>query len=163
MQRGRLPRGCCWPWDGCAARHLRPLVGRAREAGLSIVMATQGLSDLEAVDRALVHQVLQDTAWQIGFRQGSRRDAELMQGLFGEAWVTDQSWSNDGRTVTRLVERPRVPIDVWMNGLQPGDGQLRIAPIDRRWWQGAVRVALPRRRKQVSETRLGNYFGNHVP
>ncbi len=38
-------------------------------------MATQGLTDLEAVDRALVHQVLQDTAWQMGFRQGSPRDA----------------------------------------------------------------------------------------
>ena len=57
---------------GSAARHLRPLAGRTREAGLSVVMATQGLSDLEAVDRALVHQVLQDTAWQMAFRQGSR-------------------------------------------------------------------------------------------
>ncbi|MDQ6671044.1 MAG: type IV secretory system conjugative DNA transfer family protein, partial [Chloroflexota bacterium] len=68
--------------DG-AARHLRGLVGRAREAGLSVVMATQGLTDLEAVDHALVHQVLQDTAWQMGFRQGSPRDAEHMQALFG--------------------------------------------------------------------------------
>src|SRR5919206_3904102 len=39
---------------GSAARHLRDLVGRAREAGLSVVMATQGLTDLEAVDRAPV-------------------------------------------------------------------------------------------------------------
>jgi len=41
---------------GSSARHLRGLVGRAREAGLSVVMATQGLTDLEAVDRALVHR-----------------------------------------------------------------------------------------------------------
>jgi len=41
---------------GTAARHLRGLVGRAREAGLAVVLATQGLTDLEAVDRALVHR-----------------------------------------------------------------------------------------------------------
>ncbi len=57
---------------GSAARHLRPLVGRAREAGLSVVMATQGMSDLEAVDRALVHQVLQDTAWQMASVRAAR-------------------------------------------------------------------------------------------
>ena len=47
---------------GHQARHLRWLVGRAREAGLAVVLATQGPSDLEAVDRALFPQVLQDTA-----------------------------------------------------------------------------------------------------
>src|SRR5919202_1330002 len=155
MQRGRLPRGCCWPWDGSAARHLRPLVGRAREAGLSVVMATQGLSDLETVDRALVHQVLQDTAWQMGFRQGSRRDAELMQGLFGEEWIEDVTRWSDGRSSSRQVERSRVSIHEWMNGLTPGDGWLRGAPIDRPWGQDRVRVALPRARKPVSETALG--------
>jgi hypothetical protein len=80
----------------------------AREAGLSVVMATQGLSDLEAVDRALVHQVLQDTAWQLVFRQGSQRDAELLQGLFGEAWVEDLTRCSDGRTASRQVERPQL-------------------------------------------------------
>jgi hypothetical protein len=48
---------------GSSARHLRGLVGRARESGLAVVLATQGPSDLEAVDRALLPQVLQDTAW----------------------------------------------------------------------------------------------------
>jgi len=43
---------------GSAARHLRGLVGRARESGLAVVLATQGPSDLEAVDRALLPQVL---------------------------------------------------------------------------------------------------------
>jgi len=61
---------------GSSARHLRGLVGRAREAGLAVVLATQGPSDLEAVDHALLPQVLQDTAWQLAFRQGSPQDAE---------------------------------------------------------------------------------------
>jgi hypothetical protein len=126
---------------GSAARHLRGLVGaRGRLSGCS---ATQGPSDLEAVDHALLPQVLQDTAWQLAFRQGSPQDAERMQALFGKAWVNDESWSNDGRTMTRRVERPRVSIDEWMNMLEPGDAWLRVAPVDRGWRQERVRVALP--------------------
>jgi hypothetical protein len=109
-------------------------------------MATQGLSDLETVDRPLVHQVLQDTAWQLAFRQGSPRDAELVQALFGKAWAEDVAWRSDGLLTTRLVERPRVSIDEWMNDLEPGDAWLRQAPIDRLWGQGRIRVAQPRRR-----------------
>ena len=63
---------------GASARHLRGLVGRARESGLAVVLATQGPSDLEAVDRALLPQVLQDTAWQLAFRQRSPQNAERM-------------------------------------------------------------------------------------
>jgi hypothetical protein len=129
---------------GSSARHLRGLVGRARESGLAVVLATQGPSDLEAVDRALLPQVLQDTAWQLAFRQGSPQDAERMQALFGQHYVIDESWSNDGRVTKRQVERPRVPIDEWMNSLQPGDAWLRVAPVDTGWRQERVRVALPK-------------------
>jgi hypothetical protein len=96
---------------GSAARNLRGLVGRAREVGLAVVLATQGPSDLEAVDHALLPQVLQATAGQLASRQGSPQDAERMQARFGKAWVNDESWSNDGCTMTRRVERPRVSID----------------------------------------------------
>src|SRR5207249_2274364 len=122
---------------GSATRHLRGLVG------LGVVLATPGPSDLKAVDRPLLPQVLQDTAWQMGFRQGSPRDAQHMRDLFGQAWVKDESWRSDGLVTTRMVERPRVPVDEWMNDLQPGDAWLRVAPIDRGWRQERVRVALP--------------------
>jgi hypothetical protein len=147
---------------GHSARHLRGLVGRARESGLAVVLATQGPSDLEAVDRALLPQVLQDTAWQLAFGQGSPQDAERMQALFGQARVKDESWRCDGMVTTRLVERPRVSIDEWMNALGPGDAWLRVAPIDKGWRQERVRVALPRPRKLSSETSLGNYVGHRV-
>jgi hypothetical protein len=143
---------------GSAARHLRGLVGRARESGLAVVLATQGPSDLEAVDRSLLSQVLQDTAWQIVFRQGSPQDAERMQALFGKAWAIDESWSNDGRVTKRQVERWRVTIDEFMNDLQPGDAWLRVAPIDRGWRQERVRVAMPaaaRTRSTISVNDLG--------
>src|SRR6266852_331501 len=134
-----------------SARHLRGLVGRARESGLAVVLATQGPSDLEAVDRALLPQILQDTAWQLAFRQGSPQDAERMQALFGHAYAEDLTRYSDGRFSTRHVERPRVPVDEWMNALEPGDAWLRVAPVDRGWRQERVRVALPSR-KQDSET-----------
>src|SRR5207302_7033343 len=76
---------------GHSARHLRGLVGRARESGLAVVLATQGQGDLEAVDRALPPQVLQDTAWQLAFRRGSPQDARHMEALFGQAWMNDES------------------------------------------------------------------------
>ncbi len=135
---------------GSSARHLRGLVGRAREAGLAVVMATQGLSDLRAVDHALVDQVLQDTAWQIGFRQGSPNDAALMESLFGQEWVEDVTRFSDGRTSSRRAERPRVPADEWKNGLDRGDAWLRVAPIEGRWRQERVRVALPKSRSRGS-------------
>jgi hypothetical protein len=149
---------------GHSARHLRGLVGRARESGLAVVLATQGPSDLEAVDRVLLPQVLQDTAWQLVFRQGSPHDARQVEALFGQGWISDVTNWSDGRLSSRLVERPRVSIDEWMNSLEPGDAWLRVAPIDRGWRQARVRVALPRPsdRKQGSETRSGNTIGNHV-
>src|SRR5207244_3290494 len=106
----------------------------------------------EAVDRALLPQVLQDTAWQLVFRQGSPQDAERMQALFGKAWMTDESWSNDGRVYKRRVERPRVSINEWMNALEPGDAWLRVAPIDKGWRQERVRVALPNVGKTRSQS-----------
>jgi hypothetical protein len=124
---------------------LRGLVGRARESGLAVVLATQGPSDLEAVDRALLPQVLQGTAWQLAFRQGSPQDAARMESLFGQARVKDELWRSDGMVTTRLVERPRVTVDEWMNALEPGDAWLRVAPIDTGWRQERVRVALPTR------------------
>jgi hypothetical protein len=129
---------------GHSAHHLRGLVGRARETGLAVVLATQGPSDLEAVDRALLPQVLQDTAWQLVFRQGSPHDARQVEALFGQAWTSDVSHWSDGRSSSRMVERPRVSIDEWMNALEPGDAWLRVAPIDKGWRQERVRVALPR-------------------
>ncbi len=83
-------------------------------------MATQGLTDLEAVDR------------------------------------------NDGRVTKRQVERPRVPVDEWMNSLEPGDAWLRVAPIDKGWRQVRVRVALPQTPAvRDSGTALGKRDGHH--
>jgi hypothetical protein len=85
-----------------------------------------------------------DTSWQVGFRQGGPRDAELLRDLFGQTWSVDETWSSDGRVTKRQVQRWRVDTDEWMNHLEPGDGWLRVAPVDRRWRQERIRVALPK-------------------
>jgi hypothetical protein len=159
---------------GGSARHLRGLVGRAREAGLAVVLATQGPSDLDAVDRALLPQVLQDTAWQLAFRQGSPHDARQVEALFGQASIQDTTRWSDGRSSSRQAERPRVSVDEWMNALEPGDAWLRVAPIDQGWRQHRVRVALPTRKmrsekasENASETKgseiAREYFPNGRP
>ena len=77
------------------------------------MLATQGPSDLEAVDRALLSQVLQDTAWQLAFRQGSPADARHMEALFGQVYTNDvMRWSNGGRFAGRSNGRAFR----WMSG-----------------------------------------------
>ena len=116
---------------GSAARHLRGLVGRAREAGLAVVLATQGPSDLEAVDRALLSQVLQDTAWQLAFRQGSPQDAEGMQEP-GDAWLRvapiDKGWRQ---------ERVRVALPTRLE-TSVSDSVTNADPIRRHYPSGVV-------------------------
>ena len=78
------------------------------------MLATQGPSDLEAVDRALLPQVLQDTAWQLAFRQGCPRTPSACRrcsaGLGQRRVVVERRPRDDAQ-----VERPRVSIDEWMN------------------------------------------------
>ena len=76
-----------------------------------MVLATQGPSDLVAVDRALLPQVLQDTAWQLVFRQGSPQDARQLEALFGQARTEDVTRHSDGRSSWRSVGRPHVQVD----------------------------------------------------
>jgi hypothetical protein len=61
-----------------------PLLARAREAGVACVVATQGLADLERVDRTLPQQVVQNTAVRVLLRQGSADDARAWARHAGE-------------------------------------------------------------------------------
>ena len=67
-----------------------------------------GPSDIEAVDRALFSQLLQDTAWQLAFRQGSPADARHMETLVRQAWTDDYMRGRDGGRSSRSVQRQRV-------------------------------------------------------
>ena len=104
-----------------------------------MVLAAQGPSDLEELSIARCCQ-------------GSQQDAERVQALLGQAWVEGVAWHSDGLTTTRRVEQPRVPIDVWLNTLEPGDA--RGYASRRLTAAGACGVALP-----VSDTALGHELG----
>jgi hypothetical protein len=109
-------------------RHLIDLMGTARDAGIGLVVADQGIAGLVEVHPDLPEAVLRLTSWQMVFRQGSPADAAQMEKLFGEQWRDDVSTYSDGRTIRRKVESPRVRSS-WLMRLPTGHGWLRMAPI----------------------------------
>ncbi len=133
---------------GHEGRHLAELFGTARDAGLGLVVADQGIAGLMAVHPDLPDTVLRSTGWQLVMRQGSPADAEKMAALFGQTWRRDVSSSSDGRTMTRWQEGPRV-YPTWLMGLPTGSGWLRVAPTTPTVRERVERVvvALPEERQ----------------
>jgi hypothetical protein len=125
-------------------RWLIDLFGTARDAGIGLVVADQGIAGLASVHPDLPDAVLRLTGWQLVFRQGSARDAEKMAEVFGTTWRQDLTWMSDGRRSTRLREEPRVRPS-WLLRLPTGVAWLRVAPVGvgAREWVGQVAVALP--------------------
>ena len=132
---------------GHEGRHLAELFGTARDAGLGLVVADQGIAGLTAVHPDLPDAVLRSTGWQLIFRQGSPADADKMAALFGTTWRNDVSHLSDGRTSTRKREEPRV-YPTWLLGLPTGQAWLRVAPVGAvaRERVERVIVALPQQR-----------------
>jgi hypothetical protein len=111
-------------------RWLADLFGTARDAGIGLVVADQGIAGLAEVHPDLPDAVLRSTGWQLIFRQGSPTDAEKMSALFGTTWREDTSYSSDGRTTTRLREEPAVP-PTWLKSLPTAHAWFHGAPIGR--------------------------------
>ena len=136
-------------------RHVVPLLARAREAGVACVVVTQGLADLERVDRALPQQIVQNTAVRILLRQQSHPDALAWARHLGElereevsrrielagfgggardvgAWSTH--WRRD------YYVRPEE-----LQALATGDAILQVAPVvNRRCRLERIRIAQPK-------------------
>jgi type IV secretory pathway TraG/TraD family ATPase VirD4 len=77
-----------------AAEQVAPLFGRARSAGINLLLGTQELADLRADGRAQLHdQVLGNLACLIAHRQVVCESAELVSRLAGArgAWRTAQT------------------------------------------------------------------------
>jgi hypothetical protein len=108
-------------------RHLADLFGTARDAGVGLVVADQGIAGLSVVHPDLPDAVMRSTGWQLVLRQGSATDAEKMAALFGMTQRADVARSSDGRTTTRWHDEPRVKPH-WLLGLPPGAAWLRVAP-----------------------------------
>jgi type IV secretory pathway TraG/TraD family ATPase VirD4 len=75
------------------AEHVASLFGRARSAGISLLLATQEFADLNAVGRgALREQAIGNVETVIAYRQNVPDSAELLAGIAGTrpAWITTQ-------------------------------------------------------------------------
>jgi Type IV secretion-system coupling protein DNA-binding domain len=89
-----------------AAEQIVRLFGRARSAGMSLVLGTQELADLRVRGReSLLEQVLGNLAVLLAHRQVVPRSAELIAALSGTAGAWRTSRHGDGRvTSTRASE-----------------------------------------------------------
>jgi conjugal transfer pilus assembly protein TraD len=73
-----------------AASHVARLFGRARSAGISLLLGTQELADLKTVGEGLREQVLGNVSTLVAHRQNVPESAELIAGIAGTkpVWVT---------------------------------------------------------------------------
>lgn len=98
---------------------LLALLARGREAGVSVLLATQELSDLERAGRGFRDQVLGLTALKIAHRQDVPASARTLAEMAGSRWEWDETRSFGGPLgprphtagTRRLVERPLVHPD----------------------------------------------------
>ncbi|HET9075003.1 MAG TPA: TraM recognition domain-containing protein [Solirubrobacteraceae bacterium] len=107
-------------FSALGADHVMALVARGRSAGVSVLMATQELADLDRVGRGFRDQVIGSTALKIAHRQDIHASAQAVAALSGTERVWERSYSaavpgrargraGDGeRTHDRLIERTRV-------------------------------------------------------
>jgi type IV secretory pathway TraG/TraD family ATPase VirD4 len=80
-------------FSAIAAEHVARLFGRARSAGISLILGTQELADLKSVgDGALREQTLGNVETVIAHRQNVPESAELIAAMAGTkpAWITTQ-------------------------------------------------------------------------
>lgn len=124
---------------GRQARHIEPLLARARDAGVGVVLAAHGPSQLDAAVHNLASQSLQETAWQVILGQGDPDDADRLSRLFPlrtDERVTLGKYAQGVPVVTRDTL-------MW---LPTGDCAYRVLPRagERRGRWGMARVALPK-------------------
>jgi conjugal transfer pilus assembly protein TraD len=79
-------------FSAVAAEHVARLFGRARFAGISLILGTQELADLQTAAVGLREQVLWNVEALIAHRQNVPESAELIAAMAGTrpVWVTTQ-------------------------------------------------------------------------
>jgi conjugal transfer pilus assembly protein TraD len=92
-----------------SAEHVVALFGRARSAGLSLLLGTQEISDLRLPGRErTLEQVMGNLSLLIAHRQVVPSSAELVSRLAGSRGAWRVSRSSSGRTTRSRSEEPRV-------------------------------------------------------
>jgi type IV secretory pathway TraG/TraD family ATPase VirD4 len=112
------------------------LIARGRSAGISVLLATQELADLDRVSRGFRQQVIGSTAVKIAHRQDVPESAAEIARLSGSEAVWERSYSGpeggmgaalfgagragERRVTTRLMDRHRVDPSV-VQSLRTGE------------------------------------------
>jgi Type IV secretion-system coupling protein DNA-binding domain len=115
LQRAPLPTVVVIDeFSSIAAEQVVRLFGRARSAGVSVVLGAQELADLRMPGHtSLLEQVLGNVTVLVAHRQVVPASAELVAGLAGTVGVWRTSRLGDGRvTRTRVREGALAPSDV---------------------------------------------------
>jgi type IV secretory pathway TraG/TraD family ATPase VirD4 len=125
-------------FSALAAEHVVRLFGRARSAGISLILSTQELSDLRLPGReSLLEQVLGNLTVLLAHRQVVASSAELIGALAGSRGAWRTSRSSDGRA-TRTRSREGLLRADFVMGLGTGlvaaivlsdGGRTRIATV----------------------------------
>ena len=108
-------------FSALGARHVTALFGRARSAGISLVLGTQEISDLRvAGSEHLLERVLGNVSLLVAHRQVVPASAELIGRLAGTRGCWRVSWGGGRTTRTRGFEPALDP--EMLTGLAPGWG-----------------------------------------
>jgi type IV secretory pathway TraG/TraD family ATPase VirD4 len=87
-------------FSAVAAEHVARLFGRARSAGISLILGTQELADLKSAgDGALKEQTLGNVATVVAHRQNVPESAELIAQMAG----TTPTWTTTEQTEQLLI------------------------------------------------------------
>jgi hypothetical protein len=147
---------------GVQGRAAIELLALGREFRKTVILATQGPSDLGELGPHALDQAAQDAGWILAFRQGTR-DSTTASRLLGVRWAKEHSWSTgdrDTREHVRLVEQAYVSASAMEDLMTPAVGYLRTPGVDgRRPRVEPVRVGKPslvgRRPRRSNKARLG--------
>jgi Type IV secretion-system coupling protein DNA-binding domain len=96
-------------FSAIAAEHVVRLFGRARSAGMSIVLGTQELADMRLPGReGLLEQILGNLSALIAHRQVVPESTELIANVVGTNGVWSTSHSSDGRVTYKRAREFRI-------------------------------------------------------
>jgi type IV secretory pathway TraG/TraD family ATPase VirD4 len=113
-------------FSAVAAEQVVRLFGRARSAGLSLLLGTQELSDLRPPGRErLLEQILGNLSVLVAHRQVVPASAELIAAVAGRRGAWRISRHSDGRTTRTRTREAVLDPDRVMN-LEPGWGAVIV-------------------------------------
>ncbi len=114
-------------FSAVAPEHVIRLFGRARSAGISLVLGTQELADLRRAGwNSLAEQVIGNLGLLIAHRQVVPDSAELIAGLAGSGWGWRVSRHSSGATTRTRSRQPLLdPTEV----MRLGTGWAAVLPL----------------------------------